>query len=352
VDKAALHGIRASQLAGLHAYFFLATALHARPGDLGVFITSAEWLDVNYGNLIRDLLLNGLGGRRIEVVEPSAAPFPDAMTTAVITEFQVGKRPRALQMLRVTSLPRQGEEPTIRSVRRERLEVEHRWSHLTRPLREHPEGYVELGEICRVHRGQVTGANHAWIEGMHSEGLPESVLFRTVTRARELFDTGPELADASRLRRVIDLPDDLSQFQGSELRTIERFLSRLRKLGVHTGYIASHRRTWWSVGLRTPAPILATYMARRPPAFVRNRALARHINVAHGLYPRELMPDGVLMRLAHYLTNTTRLSQGRTYAGGLTKFEPREMERLLVPSLHLMQEDADEITPPVVRGGA
>jgi adenine-specific DNA-methyltransferase len=26
-----------------------------------------------------------------------------------------------------------------------------------------------------------------------------------------------------------------------------------------------------------------------------------------------------------------RLDEGRTYAGGLTKFEPREMERLLVP---------------------
>src|SRR5262249_50189324 len=42
-------GHRASQLAGLHVYFFLATALRARRGDRGVFITAAEWLDVNYG---------------------------------------------------------------------------------------------------------------------------------------------------------------------------------------------------------------------------------------------------------------------------------------------------------------
>ena len=35
--------------------------------------------------------------------------------------------------------------------------------------------------------------------------------------------------------------------------------------------------------------------------------------------------------LARYLAGATSVDDGRTYAGGLTKFEPREMERLLVP---------------------
>lgn len=320
-----------SQLAGLHAYFFLATALHAMPGDIGSLITSAEWLDVNYGGLIRNLLLGELGLRRLEVVEPSAAPFPDAMTTAVIAQFVVGDRPRAIEMVRVPTLPPQ-ERPPVRPVHRDRLATESRWSHLTRPLRVQPADFVELGELCRVHRGQVTGANKAWIEGPHSDGLPEAVLFRTVTRARELIDAGTELTIPERLRRVIDLPEDLSGFEGAELRAIGRFLTRLKRMGVHTGYVASHRRAWWSVGLRSPAPILATYMARRPPVFVRNRIDARHINIAHGLYPREVFTEPVLASLCAYLNSFTNPADGRTYAGGLTKFEPREMERLLVPA--------------------
>jgi hypothetical protein len=73
-------------------------------------------------------------------------------------------------------------------------------------------------------------------------------------------------------------------------------------------------------------------MARRPPAFVRNLAGARHINIAHGLYPRAPMTDAALDALARYLGRATSVNDGRTYAGGLTKFEPREMERLLVPA--------------------
>ena len=101
-------------------------------------------------------------------------------------------------------------------------------------------------------------------------------------------------------------------------------------------YVARHRNPWWSVGLRSPAPILATYMARRPPAFVRNLVGARHVNVAHGIYPREPLPDDLLDALAASLRTGVSVTQGRTYAGGLTKFEPSEMERIPVPNLAVL----------------
>lgn len=85
-----------------------------------------------------------------------------------------------------------------------------------------------------------------------------------------------------------------------------------------------------------PAPVLATYMARRPPAFVRNLAEARHINIAHGLYPRQSLTGRQLDALAAALRRSATLSYGRTYAGGLVKFEPREMERLPVPEPQLL----------------
>jgi hypothetical protein len=162
------------------------------------------------------------------------------------------------------------------------------------------------------------------------------VLFPSVTKAKDLFAAGNVLADPKQLRRVIDLPVDLHQLSANDQKAVQRFLRHARAVGANEGFIASHRKAWWSVGLRSPAPILATYMARRPPAFVRNLANARHINVAHGLYPREPMSDSMLDKLALFLNGSTLLQDGRTYAGGLTKFEPKEMERLMVPSPALL----------------
>ena len=340
LETARRRGLDASALAGLHVHFFLATAEYGRNGDYGAFITSSEWLDVNYGGLVRQLLLDGLGGQSLHVLAPEAPLFSDATTTSAITCFRIGETPSTMRIRRVESLSDLGRLAGGRSVSRQRLAGTTRWSVLTRETPRLREGYVELGELCRVHRGTVTGANAVWVRRDASPDLPERVLFPSITRARELFGAGARLGSLDALRRVVDLPVDLDVFDAAERRQIDRFLREARARGVPEGYIASNRRAWWSVGLRAAAPILATYMARRPPAFVRNDAGARHINIAHGLYPREEMTDAVLDRLADHLRAAVTLAQGRTYAGGLVKFEPREMERIPVPGPDMLTEGA------------
>ena len=163
--------------------------------------------------------------------------------------------------------------------------------------------------------------------------LPAEVLFPAITRAREIFDAGRTLDSAQHLRLVVDLPAELDGFDGPGAAAASGASSRrARRLGAHSGYIARARRAWWSVGLRAPAPILATYMARRPPAFTRNLAPARATSTSPtGCTRAGSCPSAAIERLVAALRETVTVDGGRTYAGGLTKFEPREMERLLVP---------------------
>src|SRR5206468_6372963 len=101
----------------------------------------AEWLDVNYGKLVRDLFIRDLGGRQIVVNEPTVAPLPDAATTADITTFEIGTQSEQVSLCRVETLDEFGNPGGVREIRRERLEAEGRWSHLTRPVKKGPSGY-------------------------------------------------------------------------------------------------------------------------------------------------------------------------------------------------------------------
>ena len=337
-DSAERLGLNTNGLAGLHAHFLVATALRVRSGDIGSFVTSAEWLDVNYGRLLRDLIATRLGGVSIHLIDPEATPFSDAATTAAVTCFEVGTTTASIRMKRVSDAAALGALDDGCRLSRERLRTASRWTPLLDRAPKPPDGYIELGELCRVHRGAVTGANKTWITDSSDPALPSEVLLPAITRARELFDAPDgELSTSRNLLAVIGLPADLDVFDAADRARIERFLRAARRRGIQAGYIARHRSPWWSVRLREPAPILATYMARRPPAFVRNTAAVRHVNVAHGIYPRETMPVPTLDALATALRAAAPSAVGRTYAGGLVKFEPSEMARIHVPDPEMLE---------------
>lgn len=329
-------GIKASGLAGLHLHFFLQTRLLAKAGDVGAFITSSEWMDVNYGSALRRLLLDELGGIALHVLEPTVEAFPGTATTAAITCFRVGETVDPVRVRSVDELASLNGLTKGIEVPRKQLHTASRWSIIVRPSPPASAGAIELGELFRVHRGQVTGANGIWIAGEHAKDLPDRVMLPAVTKAKDLIQAGAHLHSAAALRRVIDLPPELDDFSKEERRRITAFLSWAKLNGADQSYIAQHRKAWWAVGLKAPAPILCTYMARRPPQFTLNACNARHINIAHGLYPREPLAGGTIDRLVAWLNNNINTGSGRTYAGGLTKFEPKEIERLQIPSLEIL----------------
>jgi predicted RNA methylase len=350
-QTAAMFGLKVSQLAGLHVHFFLKTRQLGRTGDIGAFVTSAEWLDVNYGSVVRSMLANGLGGTSLHVLAPESMPFENAATTGAIACFRIGRRPERIILRSVPSLSELGHLTEGRSTPWSTLEKARRWTQIVRPSPRPPTGYVELGALCRVHRGQVTGGNRIWIEGAFPGDLPRAVLTPAVTKARELIGAGAVLRTDAHLRRVIDLPVDLASLDADDLACVETFLKWATTQGARTSYIASHRREWWSVRLRSPAPILCTYMARRPPAFVRNLCGAGHINIAHGLYPRQPLREDDMKALVAFLSRSVSASSGRTYAGGLTKFEPRELERVPIPKLEDLHAIADQMDGAPIAGG-
>ena len=328
----------ASKLAGLHAHFFLATAKNVQASDIGAFITSSEWLDVNYGASLRRLLLKHLSLEELHVFDPAALPFANAQVTGVIVYFSCDLEADAVVISRAKSLSDLSNQDRVIKVDRVVMQNSLRWSTVGLVRKEYPQGYLELGEYFRVRRGAVTGANKVWVTRRGDVDLPESVLIPSVTKAQELFEAGETLASDSHLKCVIDIPLNYQSLDNDSVARIERYIAYAQSIGVDRGYIARHRRAWWSVGLGEPAPILATYMARRPPRFVKNCVGASHINVVHGLYPRGEYSDRDIDLLVRYLNKNVELVDGRTYAGGLTKFEPKEMERLMVPSFDLLWE--------------
>lgn len=120
------------------------------------------------------------------------------------------------------------------------------------------------------------------------------------------------------------------------------------KSGVHEAYKCRVRKPWWRVPLVKPADLFLTYMNADTPRLTTNRAKAHHLNSVHGLYLRPgFKALGMDMLPIASLNSMTLLGAeqvGRAYGGGLLKIEPREADRLPVPSKDLVESARKALT--------
>jgi hypothetical protein len=332
-------GVRLSTLSGLHVYFLARTLLEAQKGDGLQMILPAEWLEARYGDALKAALLDRCSQIRLLIFDARTRVFADAMTTSVVLELKFGGRTRVIDVVaiddRLGTHHRQAKVMLDESGGEKANWLSLAMDALNPPRRANlgAEHLIELGEIFSVHRGQVTGKNAVWIATSETAAMiPHEFLRPCITDASEVLELDDGILRSSdALRRVIDLPADLSALDPGKKVRVERFLAFAKAAGAADGYIAKHRKPWWKVGLKLPPPLIMTYMARRPPRFVVNRVGACLINIAHGLYPRERLSEAQLISIAQWL-NTNALGRiGRTYSGGLIKLEPGDARRIRIP---------------------
>lgn len=126
-----------------------------------------------------------------------------------------------------------------------------------------------------------------------------------------------------------------------------RYIRQGEAGGVHQAYKCRVRSPWWRVPLVSVPDLFLTYMNLDTPRLVANGAGARYLNSIHGLFVRpEFRELAVELLPLAALNSVTLLSAelvGRSYGGGILKIEPKEADRLLVPSPLLLAETADEL---------
>ncbi len=332
-------GHASSQLAGLHLHFFVKTLALAKAGDLGCFITAAEWLDVNYGQSLRDLLTNGLGGKAVFVVAHEVPVFGDAMVTACITCFAPGSEGTQIEFKNIASAEELLDLSGGHFAEKARAKAERSWSILLRNRQiVQNDGFINLGDLFQVRRGQVTGKNSVWVTDHNRFGLAEEFLVPSITDAADIIHApNGRIEDLTALRRVIALPASLDELELDRREAILEFLEWARSEDADKGFVARNRKPWWKVNMTSVPQVVVTYMGRRPPVFAINTAGASLINVAHGLYPKVQLDPDALEALIIWLNHNVRQDSGRVYAGGLTKFEPSEVMRLQVPGLPMLE---------------
>ena len=345
--EAALRGgVTLTGLASSWAAFTVHAALFLKPGGRLGLVLPAELLSVNYAAEVRHFLVQRFA--RVRLVLFTERVFPGVLEEVVLLLADgFGQGPagycelhqvRAVEDL--AGLPGQSQmwkpatphgkwTPSLLSV-----------PALTAyAALEHGGDFAPLLTWGETTLGMVTGNNRYFAL---SPGRVRELGFRSA----ELLAISPPgsrhlrgLAFTRAARQALGADGAatlLFRPKGEPSRAAQAYIGEGEKLGVHQAYKCQVRSPWWRVPLVKPADLLLTYMNADTPRLCANPGRVHHLNSVHGVYLRDglgqLGTDLLPLASLNSMTLVGAETVGRAYGGGMLKLEPKEADRLPVPS--------------------
>lgn len=344
-------GVRLSALASSWAAFVVHSARFLRATGRLALVLPAELLSVNYASPVRTFLLERFGKVRLVLFEERV--FPGAMTEVVLLLAE-GAGPadhfEVVQAQHLGDLERLAEP-----VRCTPAATGDKWmGALVEPLAARlfqsvsdTEHFEVLAEWGTTHLGMVTGNNGYFAlsaKDVARHGLsradvvplcpPGSRHLRGLTFTSTAWQT---MTCTSAQTYLFTPSSPLS-------KSASKYIKDGAAQGVNAAYKCRIRQPWWAVPWVQPPDLFLTYMNHDAPRLVTNRARVPHLNSVHGirLHQGRRRAGADLLPLA-MLNSVTLMGAeliGRSYGGGILKVEPREAQRLPMPSPALLQNAA------------
>lgn len=370
--KAEAAGARLSRLTSSWAPFVAHAISFTRFGGRLAFILPAELVHAAYARPLRNLLRKSFD--EVSVIHFRKAVFPGVQEEVVIllADRRVERAEGRLRLVEAATAEDLSNMESLlaRAEIFERGEEPVKWipgytknRGVSCLHRLRGEGlFVSLDQVGKAGIGFVSGANDFFVLSPREAArwsLPKRSLRPCLVKARQI--PGPFIST-----------DHLSALQAADESCLlwlpEKGLSSKEKayirhgesLGLHQRYKCRVREPWYLVpGVAVPDAFL-TYMSDVVPRLCLNEAGLTAANTLLTVRLPSVPRDLLRVFVTAFFNSATLLScelVGRSYGGGVLKLEPREADKIAIPSISVvasLQDPLAEIAAKVeqeIRGG-
>ena len=346
--------MKLSGLAGLYCYFLALSHRWMMSNGIAGWLIPSEFMDVNYGQAVKDYLLNEVTLLQIHRFDPSNVQFDDALVSSAVVWFK-NKKSSANNKVKFTyggtiDQPTHEKEVSVKVLAKER-----KWTRFPLSGERVENGLPKLGDFFTVKRGIATGDNSFFVmsrDDIEKRNLPIDQFRPILPSPRYLAETEVHTDESGNpiIKNqlfVLDckLPIDEVERLYPDLHA---YLQEGVKRGVSDRYLCRHRKIWYFQENRPESRFYCTYIGRsdnkskKPFRFILNHSRAIVANSYLILYPKTQLETELgatpilekqLLEALNQITGKAMLDEGRVYGGGMHKLEPRELSN--VPAVEL-----------------
>jgi adenine-specific DNA-methyltransferase len=357
-------GTPLDRLTNLYALFLLKIWEDLAPGGHAAVILPAELLNANFGEEIKDRLVQAIRPAALVVFAPSVNLFADALTTSAIVFLDKARSAEAPAWAKRVDSLEEAEKfvcklcagtigrPSNGCLDLTVLNPRDKWLNLLlngKAQTDAPSFPKRVGDYFGCSRGIATGANDFFCLSraeLHAHHLTAAHVEPCITKAvhadglvftREKFDA----LVASDRRCFLLNPSRNGQ-------DLMHYLKLGEERGIPQRHLPSHRTVWYRPENRAVADLWAVVFSRESVKFILNTSGAKNLTCFHGLYAKpgcEHLPPLMTLFLNSSGGRRAFSQVNRFYGDGLNKLEPKDAEDMPCPVMpNLSRTEAGDLT--------
>lgn len=340
----------------LYSLFLLKSIHQLEPNGRCAYIIPSEFLNADYGKLIKTYLLKSKVLRHIIVIDFEENVFDDALTTASIILCANDHLTDSVQFSNVQSLHDLNTIVELITAYPNFLDTEqtYNFSALNPEIKWKAyyqkqnsikfNNLVPFSTFAKVVRGIATGSNEYFtfnVSKAKEYDIEEQYLLPCICSAKDSktpFFTTQNFEALKKNDKMVFL----FNAQNATSKSVFSYIEKGEKEAINKRFLTASRTPWYSLENRKPAPIWVSVFNRTGLRFIRNEANISNLTSYHCIYPKQtnlFSEINIDLLFAYLLTNTAKQifeDNSRQYGNGLQKFEPNDLNKGMMLDLGLL----------------
>jgi len=346
----------------LYTLFLLKSIHQLSPNGRCAYIIPSEFLNSDYGKLVKTYLVKSNVLRHIIVFDFEENVFDDALTTASIIFCANDNLTDRVQFSNIQSLQDLSkidalitDYPNFLDTKQtyyfKDLNPDIKWkAYYQKQNGIKFKNLVPFSTYAKVVRGIATGSNEYFtfnISKAKSYSIEEQYLLPCICSAKDAKTSFFTHQDFENLK-INDKSVFLFNAQKSNCNNVLSYIQKGETENVNKRFLTANRSPWYSLENRQPAPIWVSVFNRSGLRFIRNEANISNLTSYHCIYPKQtnlFVEIDIDLLFAYLLTDTAKQildDNSRQYGNGLQKFEPNDLNKGMMLDLRLLNSETQK----------
>ena len=341
----------------IYCWFLIKSMNLLADGGKLAFIVPSEFLNANYGEKIKEYLINSGIVLHIINIHFEENVFDNALTTSsIILAEKTKEKKTAINFFSISDVKKLDnldiflKDYPRKEISNHNLNPKIKWRNYFNGYKQKDDkNFIPFTKIGKFSRGIATGSNEYFTltpEEIKQHGISKECVYPCITKASFVKDI---LFSDNDFNSLVKQNKKTYLFDGekSNHQTCTDYIKKGESENIHNKFLTKNRTPWFALEKREISQIWVSVFGRAGLKFIWNTSHCKNLTCFHSFYPTEFGKKYLDIIFVYINTNFAKNlfdREKREYGNGLEKFEPNDINKSLILNFEIIsKKDIDDL---------